>query len=122
MCAIKKVSNFRECDDCRLEIYARLPPDHQHLLQEDLDETMSPRDQAPSPLQGTQECEHGYFRPITSQCSWLFFQITCLYDMDIVPDPPGTWNFNEVYLYEELMEADLHAIVSRFEIGLGTET
>ncbi|KAJ9109064.1 hypothetical protein QFC21_000391 [Naganishia friedmannii] len=36
--------------------------------------------------------------------------ITCLYDMDIVPDPPGTWNFNEVYLYEELMEADLHAI------------
>jgi hypothetical protein len=38
-------------------------------------------------------------------------QITCLYDMDIVPDPPGTWNFNEVYLYEELMEADLHAIV-----------
>jgi hypothetical protein len=39
-------------------------------------------------------------------------QITCLYDMDIVPDPPGTWNFNEVYLYEELMEADLHAIVS----------
>jgi mitogen-activated protein kinase 7 len=39
-------------------------------------------------------------------------QITCLYDMDIVPDPPGTWTFNEVYLYEELMEADLHAIVS----------
>ncbi len=32
--------------------------------------------------------------------------------MDIVPDPPGTWNFNEVYMYEELMEADLHAIVS----------
>ena len=32
--------------------------------------------------------------------------------MDIVPDPPGTWTFNEVYLYEELMEADLHAIVS----------
>ncbi|KAJ9107846.1 hypothetical protein QFC19_002752 [Naganishia cerealis] len=31
--------------------------------------------------------------------------------MDIVPDPPGTWNFNEVYLYEELMEADLHAII-----------
>lgn len=37
--------------------------------------------------------------------------ITCLYDMDIVPDPPGTWNFNEVYMYEELMEADLHAII-----------
>lgn len=34
--------------------------------------------------------------------------------MDIVPDPPGTWNFNEVYLYEELMEADLHAIVGRW--------
>lgn len=33
--------------------------------------------------------------------------ITCLYDMDII-DPAG---FNEVYLYEELMEADLHAIV-----------
>ncbi|QRW12774.1 mitogen activated protein kinase [Ceratobasidium sp. AG-Ba] len=35
--------------------------------------------------------------------------ITCLYDMDIVQDPAG--NFNEVYLYEELMEADLHAII-----------
>lgn len=34
--------------------------------------------------------------------------ITCLYDMDII-DPH---QFNEVYLYEELMEADLHAIVS----------
>ncbi|ETS63666.1 hypothetical protein PaG_01970 [Moesziomyces aphidis] len=33
--------------------------------------------------------------------------ITCLYDMDII-DPVG---FNEVYLYEELMEADLHAII-----------
>ncbi|KAJ1031086.1 hypothetical protein NDA18_002305 [Ustilago nuda] len=33
--------------------------------------------------------------------------ITCLYDMDII-DPT---NFNEVYLYEELMEADLHAII-----------
>ncbi|KAG0146428.1 hypothetical protein CROQUDRAFT_657410 [Cronartium quercuum f. sp. fusiforme G11] len=33
--------------------------------------------------------------------------ITCLYDMDIVnPD-----TFTEVYLYEELMEADLHAII-----------
>jgi hypothetical protein len=36
-------------------------------------------------------------------------QITCLYDMDIVFGPDG--NFDEVYLYEELMEADLHAIV-----------
>ncbi|KAJ7072610.1 kinase-like domain-containing protein [Mycena amicta] len=34
--------------------------------------------------------------------------ITCLYDMDIVFQPNG--NFDEVYLYEELMEADLHAI------------
>ncbi|TIB78704.1 hypothetical protein E3Q22_02457 [Wallemia mellicola] len=33
--------------------------------------------------------------------------ITCLYDMDIVDYS----NFNEVYLYEELMEADLHAII-----------
>ncbi|KAL7422054.1 mitogen activated protein kinase 2 [Cryptotrichosporon argae] len=37
--------------------------------------------------------------------------ITCLYDMDIVFDPPGSGQFNEVYLYEELMEADLHAII-----------
>ncbi|KAF8448677.1 kinase-like domain-containing protein [Boletus edulis BED1] len=35
--------------------------------------------------------------------------ITCLYDMDIVFQPSG--NFDEVYLYEELMEADLHAII-----------
>ncbi|KAG8830317.1 Mitogen-activated protein kinase [Serendipita sp. 399] len=35
-------------------------------------------------------------------------KITCLYDMDIVFEPNGV--FNEVYLYEELMEADLHAI------------
>ncbi|ORY84142.1 kinase-like domain-containing protein [Leucosporidium creatinivorum] len=33
--------------------------------------------------------------------------ITCLYDMDLV-DPV---NFDSVYLYEELMEADLHAII-----------
>lgn len=33
--------------------------------------------------------------------------ITCLYDMDIV-DP---LTFDSVYLYEELMEADLHAII-----------
>lgn len=37
--------------------------------------------------------------------------ITCLYDMDIVFDPPGSGQFREVYLYEELMEADLHAII-----------
>ncbi|EEB92836.1 hypothetical protein MPER_08593, partial [Moniliophthora perniciosa FA553] len=36
-------------------------------------------------------------------------KITCLYDMDIVFLPDG--NFDEVYLYEELMEADLHAII-----------
>lgn len=33
--------------------------------------------------------------------------------MDIVFDPPGSGMFSEVYLYEELMEADLHAIVSK---------
>ncbi|KAI5285053.1 Mitogen-activated protein kinase [Ascosphaera aggregata] len=33
--------------------------------------------------------------------------ITCLYDMDI----PRLENFNEVYLYEELMECDLAAII-----------
>lgn len=33
--------------------------------------------------------------------------ITCLYDLDIV-NPAA---FNEVYLYEEYMEADLHAII-----------
>lgn len=32
--------------------------------------------------------------------------ITCLYDLDIV-----TPNFNEVYLYEDLMECDLHQII-----------
>ncbi|BFZ63973.1 mitogen-activated serine/threonine-protein kinase [Saitoella coloradoensis] len=36
--------------------------------------------------------------------------ITCLYDMEIVPDSrTGKWA--EVYLYEECMEADLHAII-----------
>ena len=61
----------------------------------------------------------------------MSIQITCLYDMDLVFKPDG--NFDEVYLYvgllflsssriaaqyfssnfqEELMEADLHAIVS----------
>lgn len=33
--------------------------------------------------------------------------ITCLYDMDIVTFP----NFNEVYLYEELLECDMHQII-----------
>ncbi|CAG8449461.1 12046_t:CDS:10, partial [Cetraspora pellucida] len=33
--------------------------------------------------------------------------ITCLYDMDII----NPQDFNEIYLYEELMEADLHAII-----------
>jgi hypothetical protein len=32
--------------------------------------------------------------------------------MDIVYQPDG--NYDEVYLYEELMEADLHAIVRLF--------
>ena len=39
---------------------------------------------------------------------------TSLYDMDIVFDPPGSAMFQEVYLYEELMEADLHAIVRQW--------
>lgn len=33
--------------------------------------------------------------------------ITCLYDVDIV----DTDNFNELYLYEELMECDMHQII-----------
>lgn len=33
--------------------------------------------------------------------------ITCLYDMDIV----NTQSFNEVYLYEELLECDMHQII-----------
>lgn len=36
--------------------------------------------------------------------------ITCLYDLDIVPDP-ATGAFNEIYLYEELMECDMHQII-----------
>lgn len=42
--------------------------------------------------------------------------LSSLYDMDIVFDPPGSGLFSEVYLYEELMEADLHAIVSGVEL------
>lgn len=36
--------------------------------------------------------------------------ITCLYDLDIIPNPM-TGDFNEVYLYEELMECDMHQII-----------
>lgn len=36
--------------------------------------------------------------------------ITCLYDLDIVPHPV-TGDFNEIYLYEELMECDMHQII-----------
>lgn len=36
--------------------------------------------------------------------------ITCLFDLDIVPDPT-TGDFNEIYLYEELMECDMHQII-----------
>ncbi|CUM68625.1 uncharacterized protein PRCAT00006352001 [Priceomyces carsonii] len=36
--------------------------------------------------------------------------ITCLYDLDIVPDPVSG-EFNEIYLYEELMECDMHQII-----------
>ena len=35
--------------------------------------------------------------------------ITCLYDMDIVFQPDGS--FNGLYLYEELMECDMHQII-----------
>nr|ODN85801.1 CMGC/MAPK protein kinase [Cryptococcus depauperatus CBS 7841] len=43
--------------------------------------------------------------------SRLYTRYGSLYDMDIVFDPPGSGQFREVYLYEELMEADLHAII-----------
>lgn len=36
--------------------------------------------------------------------------ITCLYDLDIIPNPT-TGEFHEVYLYEELMECDMHQII-----------
>jgi mitogen-activated protein kinase 7 len=36
--------------------------------------------------------------------------ITCLYDLDIIPNPI-TGEFNEIYLYEELMECDMHQII-----------
>lgn len=36
--------------------------------------------------------------------------ITCLYDLDIVPHPL-TGEFNDIYLYEELMECDMHQII-----------
>lgn len=36
--------------------------------------------------------------------------ITCLYDLDIVPNPI-TGDFNEIYLYEEHMECDMHQII-----------
>lgn len=36
--------------------------------------------------------------------------ITCLYDLDIIPDPV-TGQFNDVYLYEELMECDMNQII-----------
>ncbi|CCE80523.1 Piso0_003642 [Millerozyma farinosa CBS 7064] len=36
--------------------------------------------------------------------------ITCLYDLDIIPDPVSG-DFNEIYLYEELMECDMHQII-----------
>ncbi len=42
--------------------------------------------------------------------------------MDIVFDPPGSGMFTEVYLYEELMEADLHAIVGYSAFALRCET
>ncbi|KAJ6275272.1 MAPK protein MPS1 [Bipolaris maydis] len=44
---------------------------------------------------------------ILQDIATLVAQITCLYDMDI----PRPDNFNECYLYEELMECDLAAII-----------
>jgi hypothetical protein len=44
-----------------------------------------------------------------------YTQITCLYDLDLV-DPV---NFDSVYLYEECMEADLHAIVGDSDFRTG---
>jgi hypothetical protein len=45
-----------------------------------------------------------------------------LYDMDIVFDPPNSGLFTEVYLYEELMEADLHAIVRKFRTHMAFQS
>jgi len=54
---------------------------------------------------------HGELDDFTSTLDSLRLLLS-LYDMDVVFDPPGSGLFPEVYLYEELMEADLHAIVS----------
>ena len=65
------------------------------------------RQAAPS-LSRAQERQYCFaLQAVMSDRIRQFGQITCLYDMDIV-DPH---QFSEVYLYEELMEADLHAIV-----------
>ena len=73
----------------------------------------SSRVQTLAPLPGSQECalplrrSRPFSTPDTSLTSLTYAQITCLYDLDLV-DPV---NFDSVYLYEECMEADLHAIV-----------
>jgi len=110
---------------------------HKRLHQEDLDEAVSEGVEAATSFQGTQECESvplcvtshvmvtdhlDHLVRLLNITSELLFSWSSLgavtdnaslYDMDIVFDPPGSGMFSEVYLYEELMEADLHAIVSR---------
>ncbi|KAG6831763.1 hypothetical protein H0H92_007915 [Tricholoma furcatifolium] len=89
-CAIKKITNINtkvylsfECSKVVLSSSSAYP--HQEMLARD-QTLLNGEDVVPD-----------------------YTQITCLYDMDIVFQPNG--NFDEVYLYEELMEADLHAII-----------
>lgn len=95
-CAVKKVTNVFTKKVCFVVGRGLTSDPHQAL---------PPRAPSPAPLPRPQE---HYL------VSWTGFERAdgSLYDMDIVFDPPGSGMFNEVYLYEELMEADLHAIVS----------
>ncbi|KAK4687866.1 hypothetical protein P7C73_g2248, partial [Tremellales sp. Uapishka_1] len=63
----------------------------------------------PSPVHLPYDTLHMISATALLRCPYQ--QITSLMDMDIVFDPPGSQLFHEVYLYEELMEADLHAII-----------
>lgn len=93
----------------------------------DPDQTMFARVETPAPFPRSQECRSSTLEAFAIETQWLTVrshgtahirrqrsaQLTSsLYDMDVVFDPPGSGMFSEVYLYEELMEADLHAIVS----------
>lgn len=78
----------------------------------------SSRAQTLASFPGSQECAAGprpFPTPSTSLTSLSCAQITCLYDLDLV-DPV---NFDSVYLYEECMEADLHAIVGDSDLWTG---